>query len=178
MIHLEPLEDRDFAAVERWNEGKPRDFLVQWAGSQYEWPLTAEYLARLHAGHNGPDAEEHIYRVMLDGEMIGTIMLFKFDRADNSAVVGRFLIGDERLRGRGHGRQTLMEAVKIGFEQFGLSAVKLGVFGFNRGAIKCYESVGFETYETQPDAWQGQDGPWALHRMKLTSYQWKAAEGC
>lgn len=178
MIHLEPLEDRDFETIARWNEGKPRDYLVQWAGSQYEWPLTAEYLIALHAGHNGSGAAEHIYRVTLDGEMIGTIMLLKFDRADNSAFVGRFLIGDERHRGRGYGRQALLEAARLGFELFGLSAVKLGVFDFNKGAIKCYEAAGFETYETQPDVWQGENGPWALHRMKLTSYQWKAAEGC
>lgn len=28
MIRLEPLEDRDFEAVERWNRGKSHDFLV------------------------------------------------------------------------------------------------------------------------------------------------------
>lgn len=110
--------------------------------------------------------------------MIGTIMLLKFDPADNSAFVGRFLIGDEKNRGRGYGRQALTEVARIGFEQFRLAAIKLGVFVFNTGAIRCYESLGFETYETQPDVWQGEDGPWALHRMKLTSYQWKAAEGC
>lgn len=178
MVYLEPLEDRDFETIARWNAGKPRDFLVQWAGSQYEWPLTADYLIQLHAGHNTSGAAEHIYRVSLDGVMIGTVMLMKFDPADNSAFVGRFLIGSEEHRGKGYGRQALMEVAKTGFEQFGLAAVKLGVFHFNLGAIKCYESVGFETYETQQDAWQGEDGPWALHRMKLTSYQWKAAEGC
>lgn len=178
MIHLEPLEDQDFEAIARWNEGKPKDFIVQWAGPQYEHPLTAGFLKSCHAGHNGPGASEHIYRVMLGDEMIGTVMLLKFDPADNSAFVGRFLIGSPAHRGRGYGEQALREIVKLGFEDFKLAAVKLGVFDFNLGAIRCYEKVGFETYEFLPDAWQSESGPWGLYRMKITSYQWKAAEGC
>jgi RimJ/RimL family protein N-acetyltransferase len=180
MIRIEPLEDKDFETVARWNQDKPQDFIVQWAGPKfYEYPLTAAFLQSHHAGHSRPGADTYIYRVMLGGEMIGTVQFLRFNPEEKSAVVGRFLIGDESARGKGYGRQALSEMVKLGFEEFGLNTIKLSVFDFNTGAKRCYESVGFETFEYEPNVYVGSDGkPWGLYRMKITSYQWKAAEGC
>lgn len=175
MIRLEPLEDGDFETIARWNADKPRDFLAQWAGPQYEYPLTAAYLVREHAGHNAPGADTFIYRVMLGQDMIGAVQLLRIDRQAGAAVVGRFLIGGEGDRSRGYGRQALREIVTLAFDAFGLKTVSLAVFDFNRGAIRCYESVGFETYEFAPDAYQSATGPWGLYRMKLTPERLKAA---
>lgn len=178
MVSLEPLDDNDFEAVEQWNRGQPRDFITQWAGPQYEYPLTAAYLSAHHAGHNEPGADTFIYRIMLGDEMIGTVQLLRINRDERTAIVGRFLIGEEKHRGKGYGRQALREIVKLGFEEFGLNAVMLSVFDFNKGAIRCYESVGFRAFEFEPEAYQSETGPWELIRMKITSYDWKAAEGC
>lgn len=178
MIDLEPLEDRDFELIEEWNRGKPRDFIVQWAGQKYEYPLTAAFLREHHRGHNLQGADTFIYRIVLGGAMIGTVQLFKFDPEQKSAVVGRFLIGDERNRSKGYGKQALREIVKLGFEEFGLNTVILSVFDFNRGAIRCYEKAGFQTFEHDPEAYISESGPWGLNRMRITSYDWKAMEGC
>ena len=67
MIAIEPLEDRDFETVARWNEGKPADFIAQWTGPGYGWPLTAAWLIEEHRERNKPGADTYIYRVMLDG---------------------------------------------------------------------------------------------------------------
>lgn len=179
MIELEPLQDSDFDAVEQWNRGKSRDFLVQWSGPLYEYPLTAAYLREHHAGHSTPGADTFIYRIMLDGAMIGMVQLLRIDRATRSAVVGRFLIGEESARNRGYGEQALREAVRIGFEEFGLNTLFLTVFDFNKNAIRCYEKVGFEAVDFEPEFYAADSGPpWGKVRMKITSYQWKAAEGC
>jgi hypothetical protein len=40
MIRLEYLERADFKKIVEWNEGKSEEFLLQWAGPLYEYPLT------------------------------------------------------------------------------------------------------------------------------------------
>lgn len=168
MMRLEPLEDGDFAVIAAWNEGKPRDFVVQWAGPGFPFPVTEERLKAEFSERNTPEAGLYYYKILLDGRMIGTIQFFKFDRAAGTAVVGRFLIGEEGDRGRGYGGQALRQAVRLGFDKFGLKAVILGVFDFNKNAIRCYEKVGFAAYEFSADAYQSANGPWGLYRMKIT----------
>ena len=107
--------------------------------------------------------------------MIGTVQLLKIDREAGSAVAGRFLIGREEDRGKGYGLQALREIVRIGFEEFGLKAVFLSVFDFNKGAIRCYEKAGFETVEFKPGAYASSSGPWGLYRMRITPDKWKGA---
>ena len=81
---------------------------------------------------------------MLDktDEMIGTIELFIPENNPEIVVVGRFLI-KESFRGNGYGEKSLKQIVNIAVEKFGLNEVVLGVFEFNKNAIKCYEKVGF-----------------------------------
>jgi RimJ/RimL family protein N-acetyltransferase len=166
-MHLELLTDGDWETVAAWNAGKPADFITQWAGPGYGSPLTADRLREYNAEYNSPGGSQFIYIIMLDGAMIGTVQLLRIDRVAGTAVVGRFLIGDEALRGKGLGRQALQLISQKGFQEFGLKLLVLNVYEHNAGAIACYEKTGYRKTAHTTDAVQAESGFWSSYRMEL-----------
>ena len=169
MVCLEYLEEKDFTSVVEWNRDTTADFLYQWAGRGYEFPLTEEKVRqRFLDGANREGSDTFIYRIILreTGEMIGTVELFKIDRTTGEATVGRFLL-DSRHRGKGYGQQALKALVDLAFGELGLKKLYLAVFDFNLSAIACYEKVGFRKECFIPDMYQTAEGPWGMYRMAL-----------
>ncbi|MCM1990732.1 GNAT family N-acetyltransferase [Oceanirhabdus seepicola] len=143
MIKLISLEKKDIINIIDWNKDKDADFLMQWAGRYYTYPITEEQIiTRLENKNSKSDI--NIYKIVLDktNEMIGTVELFFPENNPDIAVIGRFLI-EEAFRGNGYGEEALKETVNKAFDKFGFNKVVLGVFEFNKNAIKCYEKVGF-----------------------------------
>lgn len=170
-IRLEQLEEKDFPQIVEWINQHDGDFLVQWAGLTYHYPLTAEQMIRHYEkGINSLASDVFIYRIM-DNEtnrFIGTIQLCRFNRERNDAVIGRFLIGSQMDRGKGNGKAALTEMVRIGFDEFGLRSIRLNVFDCNSRAIRCYESVGFIKGQIQDHVYTSADGrSWSNVEMTL-----------
>lgn len=146
---IQKLEAKNAANIARWCEGKGKDFLAQWAGRGYEYPLTAEQItARLADG-------AEIYQSVLDGEMVGTIEIIEREAETKSALIGRFVLNPERT-GKGLGSQTLKAFMDYCQNELGLEKVRLFVFDFNIPAYKCYEKCGFSETErvTRPNGWK------------------------
>lgn len=145
---IQKLEAKNAANIARWCEGKGADFLAQWAGVGYEYPLTAEQItARLADG-------AEIYQSVLDGGIVGTIEIIEREKETKSALIGRFVLNPE-LTGRGLGAQTLKAFMDYCKHELGLEKVRLFVFDFNISAYKCYEKCGFSETErvTRPNGW-------------------------
>jgi RimJ/RimL family protein N-acetyltransferase len=169
MIRLEFLESENYKKLVEWNKNKSKDFLYQWSGPWYKYPLTEKQIEdRVKNKANKPDSSLYIYKIILEAtkEMIGTIELFKVDRIAGTAVAGKFLI-DESQRGRGFGKQVLNELLKIGFNKLELKTININVFDFNVGAIKCYESVGFVKKNFIEKVWEAETGFWNLYEMSI-----------
>ena len=146
---IQKLEAKNAANIARWCEGKGEDFLAQWAGRGYEYPLTAEQItARLADG-------AEIYQAVLAGEMVGTIEIIERESESKSALIGRFVLNPE-LTGKGLGSQTLKAFMDYCQNELGLEKVRLFVFDFNIPAYKCYEKCGFSETErvTRPNGWK------------------------
>lgn len=175
MIKLEYVEGKDIEKIIEWNKDKSADFLLQWAGPQYQYPLTEEQIIqRLINGANKEDSDTYIYKIILieSGEMIGTIELSKIDKINRTARVCRFLIGEEQWRGKGIGKTALEQVVKSGFIALKLKKVTLGVFDFNAMAIKCYEGVGFKKEKLIENARKAENGSWNVYEMAITREEW------
>lgn len=146
MIKLEYLEKEDLEKIVEWNANKSADFLLQWSGPKYSFPLTIrkieDYFLKEVKKEN---SSIFIYKILVaeTDDFIGTIELRELDKLKKVGKVCRFLIGEENYRGMGIGKQVLREALRIGFENLNFEKITLGVFDFNLGAMKCYESVGF-----------------------------------
>lgn len=137
MIGFERLNvnDRDkLDIIVGWCDGRDADFLRQWAGRGYEFPLTSDKIsARL---------EEHaeIYTALRDGKTVGTIEIISRD--GKSALVGRYIISPSEA-GQGLGTEIMNEFKRFCKEKQGLERLTLCVFDFNVQAHRCYIKAGF-----------------------------------
>lgn len=168
-VYLEALSEQDFTTIIEWINQKDEDFIVQWAGLTYTYPLTIEQLkAHYSKGINTIESDVFIYRIKEAEKFVGIIQLCRFNKELEEAVIGRFLIGEMQNRGRGIGSKALKEIVKIGFGQFRLKAINLNVFDFNVSAIRCYENIGFEKMNRMENVYQDKAGrTWNNIEMKL-----------
>jgi RimJ/RimL family protein N-acetyltransferase/sugar phosphate isomerase/epimerase len=168
-IELALIEIGDYSTIVQWNEGRDADFLYQWAGPGYDFPITETKIEqRISNGANSAGADTYIYKIVSrsTNEMIGTIELFRINKEMNTATIGRFLI-NEQLRGKGLGKYALKLLVDKGFKEFDLKEINLRVFDFNEGAIKCYEKVGFVKSSFKENIRQTDQGFWGVYEMKI-----------
>jgi len=176
-IELVPITEADFPLIVEWVNVHDEDFIFQWAGSTYKYPLTIKQMKdHYRTGINLIDSGVYIYKIFdLDNqETIGTVQLGKIDLVNKEAVVGRFLIKTEQYRGNGIGTYVLKELVRVGFEELSLQRIKLNVFNMNTGAIRCYEKVGFIKGQTSESVYQSLSGDyWDRIEMTLDKELWE-----
>lgn len=166
---LELLEEKDYSTIIDFNKGKDADFLYQWAGPGYDFPISEEQIAdRIAKGVNGVDSDTYIFKILSKStnEMIGTIELFKINKEKKTAIIGRFLIKEDS-RGKGIGEIALKLLVNKGFEEFALNEIYLYVFDFNISAIKCYEKVGFVKSGFSENVRQVGEKTWGKFEMRI-----------
>ncbi|MFZ5985688.1 MAG: GNAT family N-acetyltransferase [Bacillota bacterium] len=179
MIRLDLLKEEDLMKIIAWNNGRTADYLLQWSGPLFKFPLTLEqledyYLKEVTRGNSNIS----VYRIVLleTNEVIGTIELREFDKESKIGKVCRFLIGDENVRGRGVGTLALEDILRIGFEDLRFEKIILSVFDFNLGAIKCYENAGFKKEKLMENATKSSTGYWNSYQMGIYKGEWNSKE--
>lgn len=178
MFRLEYMTRDDFMKVLDWNKNTTPEFLLQWAGPMFEYPLTEEQLNKYFSrGVNEQTSDTFVYKIVEaeNDQCIGMIELGKIDIRNKSGRVGRVLIGEQDLRGRGIGQLALQKIISIGFEEFGLHRISLGVFDFNQSAIRCYEKVGFVKEGLLRDSRKVGNCYWSLYEMSILEEDWRLA---
>jgi RimJ/RimL family protein N-acetyltransferase len=70
-----------------------------------------------------------------------------------------FVIVDESLRGKGYGKELILQTIEYARKNLNATSISLGVFKNNPPALHCYESVGFrkvgvETYNIDGEIWE------------------------
>ena len=169
------IEKEDLGKIVEWNENKSADYLLQWAGPVYNYPLTLAqvenyFLSEVKKGNSNI----FVYKIQLSDrcEIIGTVELRQIDENKKIGKVCRFLIGDEGIRGRGIGTEVLKEILRMGFEDLNFQKITLGLFDFNQGAIKCYENTGFTKVKLIENARKTSNGYWNLYEMAISKDAW------
>ena len=74
---------------------------------------------------------------------IGTTALMDLDHRNRKAEFG-INVGEPDCRNKGYGTETTRLMLDYAFNVVGLHNVMLGVFEFNRGAVRAYEKAGFQ----------------------------------
>lgn len=140
MLKLSPLSKEELQPILDWNRDTSPQFLCQWSGWSFRYPLTREQLlSRLAL----PDSR--LLKLTLCGRMIGTVELMRIRWKERSATVGHFLL-DPACTGQGHGTCAL-EQLKALAAGMGLETLYLNVFADNLSAVRCYEKAGFTLAE-------------------------------
>jgi len=82
--------------------------------------------------------------VLNDGDVpIGRCMLMEVDLVNRTAVLG-MTIGEKEHWNRGYGLEATHLLLEYAFHLLNLHSVMLGVYSFNRRAIRCYQKAGFK----------------------------------
>lgn len=138
--------------IVKWNENKTADFLLQWAGIGYKYPLSEKQIIDRIESETSSGCR--MYKIILDNDMIGTIELMWIDTEAKTGKIGRYLLNPE-LAGKGYGSEALEKFLSIAFNDFHIKRVWLSVFNFNKPAIRCYEKVGFKSVnqEVRANGW-------------------------
>ena len=89
--------------------------------------------------------QSHIFNIVsLDNdELIGRCMFFALSQIDRCAMLG-IVIGEKEYWDKGIGTEAAGLLLDYGFNILNLNSVMLGVFEFNKRAIRSYEKLGFK----------------------------------
>lgn len=157
MLRLRPYKPCDAGKVISWISNAL--VFYQWsAGRMGEYPLTDnrfnEHYRQLE------DTSDFWAMTACDEDMqpVGQLIM-RFTDAQKKILRLGFIIVDDRLRGKGYGKEMLKLAVSFAFDYAGAQKVTLGVFANNPGARHCYEAAGFravgtEMYTIGNEAWE------------------------
>ena len=146
MISILPLEKDDAELIVKWNEGTTSDFLRQWTGHGFEFPITESQI--INRIDNEPTSDYKLYKILLEDTVIGTIELLYIDEEKKYAHFGRFLLNPSYV-GKGYGTAALIEFACKVFNEFNINTLGLTVFDYNKSAIRCYEKAGFKVVDEQ-----------------------------
>ncbi len=154
MIELVPLRKQNYEKLVQYNEDKGADFLRQWSGLGYHYPLTVEQLTarQVLSLQYKKNSDFITYEIILDKTyFIGTVELFHLDKKTLRATMGRFLLFDA-YRGKGLGGEVLRAVFRIAKNLYGIEELRLNVYEYNVSAQRCYEKAGFAFESLTEDA--------------------------
>lgn len=139
MIQLEKFEKTDYSRLIDWIDSE--ESMVIFSGQIFDFPITNSQLDFYLKEPN-----RRVYKVIhsKSKEIIGHAELNNINIRSRNARICRVLIGNKNMRNKGFGSLIINELVRIGFYELKLHRIDLGVYDFNKQAIRCYEKCGFE----------------------------------
>ena len=158
MLDVVKITEKDYNLIVGWNNGKDKNYLLQWAGPNvYNYPITIDQIKT----HSNEEFSQ-IYIILENVNPIGSIELEKINNETLSANINRFILCDN-AKNKGFGTLALKELINTAFKELGLKKLTLQVFCFNAGAIRCYEKAGFLVKEFH----QKEDAKWNYYTMEI-----------
>ncbi len=162
MIELKKFREDDIPSFLNLLEGTDAVFLVQFAGSNYIYPLNKEQLLV-----SIKDKSCILFKVIEkeNGEVIGHCQFLRIDRKEKTATIGRVLLNPEK-RGFGYGLEIIKQLVEYGKNELDLVRIELNVFEFNHSAYKCYLKFGFVETERELKTFEKINKTWNCISME------------
>ena len=159
MIEVKPFTENDFETFKSWIHNEEE--LFQFAGPIFSYPLTKEQLVNYIKM-----TDKRPLKVVLNStnQTIGHCEL-NFENGNNR--LSRILVGNKELRGQKIGEQIVIKMVDLLFQDQNINEVNLNVFDWNKGAIKCYEKVGFKINHDNRDEMNVNGKVWTRLNMVL-----------
>ena len=137
MLNLRPYKTSDAEHIVSWIEDEKAFRL--WCADRFKgYPLSPEEFNKLYQNRNddlfGMIAED-------EGNIIGH---FFIQRLQQDRYKFGLIIVDNTKRGKGYGKQMLLEALNFAKTKLNANCVMLSVFDTNESAYKCYLNLGFK----------------------------------
>lgn len=175
-IALIPFTESDIDLLLEWVPSA--EFMVQWSGPQFRFPLDREIFRRHLARAKGDRPLLLAFKAVnrQTGQAVGYGELANIDYSNKSAYLARILIGPKAARGQGYGGQLVEALLEIAFLQLRLHRVALNVYDFNQAAIRCYEKAGFTNEGIRRDGTRFKNQYWSSYAMSILENEWRRSK--
>ncbi len=153
-MKLRTFNINDASTILSWTKNKSE--FRKWSADRYpDYPATPEDMVQQYDADNihPLTAEDE------EGNIIGHIMI-RIPNLSNPQIVRLgFIIVNDTLRGKGYGKQLILQTIDYAKQNLNATHFSLGVFLNNPSALHCYESVGFKTigkesYTIDEEIWE------------------------
>lgn len=147
-IYLRPIEPNDVALLHHWaNDPQTRGLTGGTRPSTYAAEI--EYYQKIQK------AEDRVWLAVVirkSNQIIGETGLLRMFPAWRTTDWS-LIIGDKAARGKGYGTEAARLMLDYAFGYLNFHRVAIGVVGFNVGALKFYERLGFQREGIQRDGY-------------------------
>lgn len=145
-MKLRAYKKEDAATICLWIGSEEE--LYKWSADRINrYPLYAE---DIEANYEQSLKEGHFYPMTAvddDGNVVGHFII-RYPKADDKTSVRfGFVIVCPDIRGKGYGKEMLLQGINFVKEELKATRIDLGVFENNDSARHCYEAVGFKEYD-------------------------------
>ena len=175
MLTLAPFTEDDIDRLLGWITSKEEHF--RWTASALSFPPVREDFQKQM--RESAARGDRLFFKAADrdsGNVIGHLELGAIDRQNRSTRIGRVLLAPE-ARGRGLGAELMRAGLAKAFDEMQMHRVDLWVFESNRGAIACYERVGFRHEGVIREAFKAGEEYWSFLVMSMLESEWAAMVG-
>lgn len=177
MIRLEYFDRNDFQQLIDWIQDEY--LLANWSGAMFRFPLTEDSLEWYINDTNNKEASDAFVYKAVDaesGQTVGHISLGGISRKNKSARISRVLVGNTAERGKGYCTAMITAVLKVAFDDLKLHKVSLGVYDFNKAAIRCYQKAGLSIEGTLRDVLKFGNEYWSIIEMGMLEHEWRALQ--
>lgn len=137
-IYLRQINETDMQYL---MELRNDSWVKQWFFSDAS--ITLESQKKWYEQYQAND-KDILYLIVSDlHDRIGSVGIDGIDSVNKTVEFGRFVIPDEKWRGKGFGRQIVKRVMKHCFEDMDINRISLEAFEDNLRAVHLYSSCGF-----------------------------------
>lgn len=131
----------DFADLERMRTWRNRPEIRRWFFDSRE--ISREQQEQWFDGYLKDDNDETFIIEDLHERPVGMIALYRIDRTNEHAEIGRVIIAEEDCHGKGYAGDALRTLVRYGFDNLGLSRIYAKIRHDNEASLRLFENAGF-----------------------------------
>ena len=172
-MELVRFKRKDIREILSWVKNEAQ--MVQWGGPAFSWPLTQVQFRRHLEAAKTETPILYPFGLYHRSRIIGYCELWGYNRKNSSATASRVIISPRR-RNKGLGQLMLGKLLEYGFDEIDLNRIGLGVFDFNKPAIKCYKNMGFVLEGTLRQSAKANGEYWNCHLMSILRKEWLAKQ--
>jgi RimJ/RimL family protein N-acetyltransferase len=169
-LRVEKFRAGDLGRVCSWITSEAA--MVKWSGPAFVWPVTQKQIRKRFQAARGKTPTLFPFGLYRGSTLIGYCELAAYDRKSQSVHLSQVIISPKH-RNKGLSQIMIASVLKFGFEELGLNRIMLGVFDFNKPAIKCYKKMGFKMEGTLRQTTKVGDSFWNCHFMSILRKEWQ-----
>ena len=164
-MRLRPyIKSKDFKYIAGWIENERNHAL--WCANNFPYPITAEAF-HVFLEKTMEEWAMNAFAVTDDcGKIVG-FFRYSVNTESNEGFLASVIV-DNKLRGKGYGKEMIRLALRYAFEMTGAELVQLNVFTENVDAKRCYERLGFVERSVEKAVFAYQDELWSRCNMAIT----------